>query len=148
MSYSWANCTMSDVNENGRGYPYTLIFDYERYVKDFGFIPVNDFIKGWTCITRDSFGSLGLTDIVYDCNGNKYVVMDEPYESDDEEYLYVEVRKVDEDGEVQSSGETLCTGDLYSENAIHQDYHWKKIKQKGEEKLCPILITKTNQLQN
>lgn len=148
MNYTWETSDLSDVHNNGPGYMYSLICDYERYVRDFGYIPISLFIEGWKCITWKSFGQLIPGDYVYTPQGVRYIVMEEPYESDDEMYLYVEVTKERDDGSFDMSGrsnETLQTGDLYCEDVFHADYRRKKIKIKeSEEKIWPILITKTN----
>lgn len=152
MNCTWENSDLADVHNNGPGYMYSLICDYERYVFDFGYMPVCLFIEGWKCITWETFNQLIPGDYVYTPQGVRYLVMETPYESDDEMYLYVEATKERDDGSFDLSGrsnETLQTGDLYSENVIHEDYHTKKAKLKeSEEKICTILITKTNQAQS
>ena len=150
-NYTWTNATLGDVSSNGANYMYSLLCDYEKYLKDFGYITIQDFLPRWTCITYKSFEKLYVGDSVYDCVGNEYIVMDEPYESDDETYLYIEVAKLREDrsfDDTGSSNDTFQSGDLYKSPVIHGDYLWKKIKKEREEQLCPILITKTNQPQN
>ena len=148
---TWEQATLGDVWNNGANYMYSLLCDYERYIKNYGYITVNDFLLQWTCITYDSFASLHVGDIVYDPSGTKYIVMERPWESDDETYLCIEVTTVNKDGTFDrtgSSNETLHTGDLYNEPVTHRDYLWKIRKKESEEALCPILITKTNQPQS
>ena len=150
-NYTWTNCTIGDVSNNGANYMYSLLCDYERYIKDFGYITVQEFLPLWTCITYKSFAKLQVGDSVYLPGGIELIVMDDPFESDDETSLYVEVVQVKEDGTFDDTGnsnEVLNTGDLYSSPVPHKDYLWRKIKKESEELLCPILITKTNQPQN
>lgn len=152
LNETWEKAFLSDVADNGPNYMYSLLCDYEQYVKDFGYIDVKVFLQQWTCITFKSFEQLITGDIVYNCTGVKYIVMDESYESDDENILYIEATKVKKDGTFDKTGfanETFMTGDLYTLPIQHKDYSWRKKKRKeSEEPLCPILITKTNQLQN
>lgn len=151
LNETWNGAELSDVADNGSGYMYSLICDYEQYVKDFGYIDVIEFLQHWTCITFSSFEKLNIGDTVYNCHGKEYIVMDEPYESDDEIWLYIEVAEIKPDGTYDESGctnDTFATGDLYNAPIQHKDYSWKKIKRESEEPLCPILITKTSQHQN
>lgn len=147
MNETWKTATLSDVSDNGSNYLYSLVCDYERYVKNFGFIPIGLFIQGWTCITYKQFEALNIGDIVYTPQGVAYVVTDEPYESDDEIHLYVECSAMKSDGTYDDTGnnvDVLQSGDIYYTDVTHEDYKRKLIKSESEEPLCPILITKTN----
>ena len=151
LTTTWTSATLSDVCDNGPGYMYSLLCDYERYVRDFGYIPIAMFIPGWNNITYKEFVNLSPSDIVFTPNGIKYIVVDDPYESDDETRMYVEVVKLNDDGSYDDTGksnETLETGDLYCVSFVHRDYRRKRLKKESEEPICPILITKTNQPQN
>lgn len=152
MAKFWEKATLSDVYDNGPGYMYSLLCDYEKYVRDFGYIPINNFIPKWTCISYILFSNLIPGDIVFSPQGTKFIIIDYPFESDDEALLCVEVAILKDDGTYDDTGqytEILQSGDLYSTDIVHLDYRWKKIKRKeSEEPLCPILITKTNQLQS
>ena len=145
---SWDNHNVADVCDNGPNYMYSLICDYEKYIKSFGVIPINIFLKGWTCIQYVDFSNFRIGDTVYTANGDEYEIIDIPYESDDEVNLYVEVRHIRKDGKISSTTDILQTGDIYFASVVHKDYYRKKIKRENEEPLCPILITKTNQPQN
>ena len=150
--YTWSGATLNEVSCQGTNYLYSLLCDYERYIKNYGYISIEDFLPQWTCITYHSFQSLSIGESVYAPDGNEYIVMETPCESDDESYLLVEVTRIDDDGKFDDTGwsnETFTTGDLYNEPVTHRDYKWrKKINREREEKICPILITKTNQPQN
>lgn len=150
-NYTWINATIGDVSSNGTNYMYSLLCDYQQYLKNFDYITIQDFLPQWTCITYKSFTKLYIGDSVYDCVGNEYIVMDTPYESDDETHLYIEVVQLKEDktfDDTGASNQVMQTGDLYSEPVTHKDYKWRKRKIEREEKICPILITKTNQHQS
>lgn len=150
-NYTWEHCSVHDVSYNGGNYLYSLVCDYERYLKDFGFITLDEFIKDWKCVTYKAYSELQIGDFVYSPHGLRYKVMDTPYESDDETCLYMEVAPEREDGSFDESGksnEVIQDGDVYSENVIHDHYRWKKKINRGEERVCPILITKTNQPQS
>jgi hypothetical protein len=150
LTHTWVAATLSDVLDNGPNYMYSLLCDYERYIKNFGFIPVELFLSDWTCITYKNFELLGPGDIVYTPQGVPYVIVDSPYESDDEVSLYIEAVKMNDDGSYDDTGrynELLQTGDIYEDNITHKDYARKR-KKESEEPLCPILITKTNQPQS
>ena len=152
LTKTWVAANLSDVSDNGPNYMYSLLCDYERYIKNFGFIPVELFLSNWTCVTYKKFELLGPGDIVYTPQGVPYVIVDDPYESDDEVSLYVEAVKMNDDGSYDDTGrynEVLQTGDIYEDNITHKDYARKSLKRKeSEEPLCPILITKTNQPQS
>lgn len=140
---------ISDVHDNGPNYMYSLICDYEKYVSDFGYVSINTFLHGWSCIPRKFFMNLQPGCHVYDPNGICYRVVECPYEAEDEINYYVEVVHIRDDGTISSTTEILSTGDLYGEPHVHYDYQWKKHQLKeSEEKACPILITKTSQLQS
>lgn len=144
---TFQNATLSDVWSQNAYYMYSLLCDYQKMIIDYGRpMSVGEFLKGWTCITADTFAKLRSGDYVYDCAGTRYIVLEEPYESDDESTLYVECIITDEDGIATNRTDILQCGDLYSENYTHQAFRWAKKKKEGD-KLCPILITKTNQLQ-
>lgn len=147
---TWDNRTLSDVSANGPNYMYSLLCDYERYVKSFGYIPVELFLQDWKCITYNAFAKLTPGDYIYTPQGVQYRVVDEPYESDDELSLYVEVTMVKPDGSIDTNTEILQSGDIYSEDVTHGDYRRKRPRdpKEREEKVCPILITKTNQPQS
>ena len=149
---TWEGADLSTVSRDGASYLYSLLCDYERYIDNFHFITIQDFLQGWTCISREDFVNLTCGDRVYTPQGQEYVVMEEPWESDDETCVYVEVTMVKDDGTFDNTGrlnEILCTGDLYACDKIHMDYFYKVIKRKeSEEPICPILITKTNQPQS
>lgn len=138
-----------DIYNDGLNYMNSLLYDYEDYVKLYGYISVDQFLQNWTCIPHKTFSNLVIGNIVYDCNGSRYVVTDDAYESDNET-LYVETLMVDNNGNIiQNSENVFSEGDLYSESITHTDYKWKKRKIESEEKtLCPILISKTNQHQS
>lgn len=142
------DATATAMYTHGKNYLYSLIVDYERYMVDFGFIPVAKFITGWTCIPPHIFKALKPTDRVYNYKGEPMIVVDEPYTyNEDEESWYIEVCSVDEDGNESKTSFMMDIGELYSYNVIHMDYNYKNIKPKGEQ-LCPILITETKQPQN
>ena len=141
MISNWSRVnTISDIRNEGINYLHSLICDYQQYIYDFGFIQLLDFVQGWECISLKNFINLEENDIVYDAVGNKYVVYDVPFESDDETCYYVEVSQEDD----KTNTQIFSSGDLYLSNKFHSDYNWKQRKRKGEEILCPILITKTN----
>ena len=141
----WKDSTISSMYELGSDYLYGLAIDYERYVKDFGFIPINEFIQGWTCTPPHILETLKKFDNVYDYNGNPLVIAEVNVYNDDD--IFVEVSPLNEDGEESSYSYILSAGEIYSYNVIHTDYFYKSIKSKGET-LCPILITKTKQPQS
>ena len=150
--YTWSGATLNDVSLQGANYLFSLFYDYEQYVKNYGYISIENFLHQWTCITYHAFQSLSVGESVYTPDGSECIVMDTPYESDDESYLLIEVARIEEDGKFDDTGwsnETFQTGDLYNKPVAHYDYTWKnKINREREEKICPILITKTNQLQS
>ena len=150
-----SNCTwnhLSDVYDNGANYMYSLLCDYDKYMQNYGYISLQDFLPSWTCIPHQVFSHLTIGDTVYLPNGAEYIVMDDAYVSDDEIHLYIEITPLKADGsfdDTGSSNETAQSGDLYKMPVTHSDYTWKKKKIESEgPPLCPILITKTNQHQN
>ena len=151
LNKTWEGADLSTVSNNGVGYLYTLLCDYERYVRDFGFIDVEEFLQKWTCIPYNAFVNLAPGDTVYAFHGQKYIVVDEPWEADNESYMYIAITKLNDDGTFDDTGkynEILNNGDLYAYDKIHMDYYHKKKKKESEEPICPILITKTNQPQS
>lgn len=149
MYIAWQNDDhICDVYDNGPNYMFSLICDYEKYVKEFGYISITTFLHGWSCIPRNQFQFLSSGERVYDPQGRCYQVIEDARETDDESYV-VEVAMVKAGGIISDLTQTLSTGDLYSEEFVHYDYQWKKQQlQESEEKPCPILITKTSQPQS
>lgn len=153
MEFSnWKNSTLSDVSDGGPNSLYSLICDYQRATKDYGWMPVDDFVKSWTAIKWKDFENLQEDDIVYDCSGNKWKCIESSYMSDDEMYLNVECARIDKDGSFSTtivSTEIFTIGDLYFAPYYTRlvKYRRKKIERE-EEKACPILIIKTKQHQN
>lgn len=146
MTFPYEHKRLSDVSYDGKNYMYSLICDYEDYVNSYGFISIDRFIQKWNCMNRQTFESLKPGDTFYLPSGVLYRALDYAYESDDEDCLYVECVQ---DGLDDSQAEILSSGDVYVAPIVHDDIRWKKkIKRKDGEKLCPILITKTKQLQN
>lgn len=142
LTYSWINMTLKDVQDNGPKYVSSLINDYEQYVHDFGYIPIFEFIQGWTCITYRSFQDLSVNDKVYDAAGQLFSIASEVFAGKDYSYVYANLN-----GD-ENATRILISGTIYSDSVIYKDYH-KKVKNKeSEEQLCPILITKINQHQN
>ena len=140
--------TVGAMYSHGKDYLYGLLIDYERYVHDFGYIPISQFIEGWTCIPPSIFDKLRKTDRVFDYNGDALIICENPYTYGEDNVTYVTVTPVNEDGTIDASNTySLNSGELYSYNVIHMDYFYKTIKAKGEP-LCPILITKTSQPQS
>lgn len=121
-----------------RNYLYNLIVDYENYMKDYGFIPLDDFILKWNCLLLDDFDKLKPGDIVYDCVGNKLTITDYPYVGDNDIDHYVEA----------DNGDIYNAGDLYKKDYSSALMDYKKKICEGEKATCPILITKTKQHQN
>ena len=147
--WSQAISSIPTVYNCGKNYLYSFIMDYERYVSNFGYITTLSFLRGWTCLSPEEFKSLNVTDICYTYQGEKVSVVEEPtiYDEDDE-VMYVEVAKVNKEGQVCGTTYMLDCGELYSHRVIHMDYLYNKdFRPKGEH-LCPILITKTKQPQN
>lgn len=136
---------INSVTEDGLGYMYSLILDYEQYVVEYGAkTTINDFLKGWTCIPLDKFQQLKVGDIVYTSDGNRYKVTEEPCLADSEDFWYIGA-VVDLGNERYSkTTEMLESGYVYLENMTHVDYKWRKsLKQLEEIKNCkPILIHK------
>ena len=106
-------------------------------------------------------------DKVYDHKGNEYYVIDyavESYEDDNtsgysidvcsDDYMktncFILKTQQDLDNIPPSERCTFYTGDLYTSSTINDLYeiHTIKKQQKEKNKICPILITKTNQPQN
>ena len=148
----WSNATLSDVQDGGPNTMYSFICDYERAIKDYGWMPVNEFIKTWTAIRWKDFENLQDGDIVYDYEGNKWQCIELAYMSDDEQYLNVECVQLTHNGmiKVSSTGnnEIFCIGDLYFASNYTRLAEYKHKILEREERACPILITKTKQLQS
>ena len=149
---SWLNATLSDVQDGGLNTMYSFICDYQRATKDYGWMSINEFIKTWTAIRWKDFENLRDGDIVYDYEGNEWKCIEQAYLSDDEQYLNIECTKVTHDNtvEVSSTGnyEIFSIGDLYFAPNYTRLAEYKHKILEREEKACPILITKTKQLQN
>lgn len=145
---TWINCTIDDVLCNGPNYMYSLTCDYERYVRYFGFISIDDFLQGWNCITFSKFANLQIGDAVYSPTGIKYIVIDEVFENVDG-VLCVEVKSsLDASSTSFVNTSFVQAGDVYSDSVTHYQYRTRTVNKNKEEILCPILITKTNQDQN
>ena len=148
----WSKATLSDVQDCGPHALYSFICDYQRATKDYGWMSVDEFVKTWTAIRWKDFENLQEGDIVYDDIGEKYQCVEQAYLSDDEQYLNIECLKLTNDGMIKVStndnNEIFCIGDLYfAPNYTRLAEYRHKILER-EEKACPILITKTKQLQN
>ena len=148
----WSKSTLSDVKDCGPNALFSFICDYERATRDYGWIPVYEFVKTWTAIRWKDFENLQEGDIVYDYMGEKYQCVEQSYLSDDEQYLNIECLKLTNDGMIKVSptgnNEFLCIGDLYfAPNYTRLAEYRHKILER-EERACPILITKTKQPQS
>ena len=148
----WSKSSLYDVRDCGPNALFSFICDYERATRDYGWIPVYEFVKTWTAIRWKDFENLQEGDIVYDYMGKKYQCVEQSYLSDDEQYLNIECLKLTNDSmiKVSSTGnnEIFCIGDLYfAPNYTRLAEYRHKILER-EERACPILITKTKQPQS
>lgn len=131
-------------DDNASDYYNSFIYDYEKYIQHYGFIPANDFIQGWNCINSKVFKLLKSGDTVYDYRGLSYEVVRKGIS-------YVEVIPLDVPIDTYHAYPSLHRGEVYCDSVTHEDYKFKDIIKKHkerEEKICPILITKTNQAQS
>lgn len=139
ISSFWSLDNIDSIYGYGKEYLYSLIHDYEMYIRDFGYIPISNFLKGWTCIPPSIFRSLKPGYKLFDINGTQVTIQTEP---DPYDGMFIEA--IDD---INKSGFIIFAGELYAKNISHEDYIYKSIKPKGET-LCPILITKTKQPQS
>lgn len=147
MEETFEHKTLSDICNMPHNYMYSLLYDYEKFVIKYGVIKLQDYIATWRCIPEQAFRNLYPGLIVYGCHGEQYTIEEEPYESDNEIDIYVEVSRQISDEKIET--EILTCGDLYYSTWQNTKESFMKIKtRKEDEKLCPTLITKTNQLQN
>ena len=147
---NFSNASLESICDEGKHYLYNLIADYYKAISSFGFMALEDFIHGWNCIPLAAFSNLAIGATVYDYNGKPYKTVDYTYESDDEESLYVECAPIDDKGFMDTEHTEIMTcGYLYVSPYVNDVYRYMtKKKRKDGEKICPILITKTKQLQN
>ena len=146
---TFKDATLSDIATNeSPNYLYSLLCDYEKFILDYGVISLKEYITTWTCIPRNKFWELEDGDTFYDCCGNMYEAMDAPFESEDENDFYIECALIRPDGIRDKTTQMLQTGDVYSKPVVNTRQYYTKLKPKGEEKLCPILITNQVPLQN
>ena len=152
MEFSdWNNNILSDVSDGGPNSLYSLICDYQKATKDYGWMPVNDFVKSWTAIKWKDFKNLQKDDIVYDYSGSKWICIDSSYLDDDEIHLYVECVRINKDSSFNTSigyTETFSIGDLYFAPNYTRLAEYRHKNLEREERACPILITKTKHPQN
>ena len=145
----FSNATLESVCNEGKHYLYNLIVDYHKAISSFGFIALEDFIHSWNCIPLAAFSNLPIGTTVYDYNGKPYKTVDYVYEYDDKTSLYVECAPIDDEGFMDTKHTEIMTcGYLYTSPYVNDVYSMTKKKRKDGEKICPILITKTKQLQN
>lgn len=165
MNY-WKDKTIYDLNTD---YLKILLLDYEKTILhlDGNSLSIEEFLLNWNCISFEHFEELKLFDEVYDYNGNKYYIIETPVESYNDDNVagysvdvcsddYMKTNRLilktqdDLDNIPPSERYTFYTGDLYMSSMINDLYkiHTIKKQQKEKSKLCPILITKTNQHQN
>lgn len=137
----------SDVYDDGLNYVYNMMLDYEKIVVEHETLTITDFLKEWNVIPREAFGKLDVGDIVYDCVGNAYTIIESPWEDDQNDVYVTNVYEVKSDGSLNNKFEqTFSSGDLYYSPHYHDWAFLKSKKTKGDSKrLCPILIT--NQVQ-
>ena len=147
---NFSNASLESICDEGKHYLYNLIADYYKAISSFGFMALEDFIHGWNCIPWAAFSNLAIGATVYDYNRKPYKTVDYTYESDDEESLYVECAPIDDKGFMDTEHTEIMTcGYLYASPYVNDVYRYMtKKKRKDGEKICPILITKTKQLQN
>ena len=147
----FSNATLESVCNEGKHYLYNLIIDYYKAISSFGCIALEDFIHSWKCIPLVTFSNLPIGATVYDYNGKPYKTVDYAYEYDDDETsLYIECAPIDDKGFIDTKHTEIMTcGYLYTSPYVNDVYSYMtKKKRKDGEKVCPILITKTKQLQN
>ena len=149
MEFGFEDETILSMSQESRSYVYALLYDYEDFIKKYGVISVNEFLKTWTCLSNQQMKNLQIGDHIFDCIGREYEVKDIPALADDGETVYVEVSYVPTlSGSSYSQTDFLNSGEAYSSNIINAKMYYMKIKPKGENKLCPILITNQVQVQN
>ena len=146
---NFSNASLESICDEGKHYLYNLIADYYKAISSFGFIALEDFIHSWNCIPLAAFSNLPIGTTVYDYNGKPYKTVDYVYEYDDKTSLYVECAPIDDEGFMDTKHTEIMTcGYLYTSPYVNDVYSMTKKKRKDGEKICPILITKTKQLQN
>lgn len=134
----WEDASVSDVHREGHNYLISLLYDYESYIKYHEFVSVEYFLHHWTCIPLDGFHTLVTGDIVYDYSGRELEILE------DSNYLRSRIT-AKYNHAFKKNVEEFDAGDLYYAKNTHfiQEEEHKK-----EEKICPILITKTSQAQS
>ena len=148
---NFSNASLESICDEGKHYLYNLIADYYKAISSFGFMTLEDFIHDWNCIPWAAFSNLPIGTTVYDYNGKPYKTVDYAYEYDDDETsLCVECAPIDDKGFMDTEHTEIMTcGYLYASPYVNDVYRYMaKKKRKDGEKICPILITKTNQHQN
>mgnify|MGYP003531153061 FL=1 len=146
---NFSNASLESICDEEKHYLYNLIVDYYKAISSFGFIALEDFIHSWNCIPLAAFSNLPIGTTVYDYNGKPYKTVDYVYEYDDKTSLYVECAPIDDEGFMDTKHTEIMTcGYLYTSPYVNDVYSMTKKKRKDGEKICPILITKTKQLQN
>ena len=165
MNY-WKDKTIYDLSMD---YLKILLLDYEKTILhlDGNSLSIEEFLLNWNCISFEHFESLKPFDKVYNYEGHEYYIIDyavESYEDDhtagysidvcSDDYMKANYSTLktqqDLDNIPPSERYTFYTGDLYTSSTINDLYeiHTIKKQQKEKNKICPILITKTNQPQN
>ena len=132
----WKDMSVLDVRTAGPNYLTSLLYDYEQYVKKHHFVSVEYFLEYWTCIPIHVFSTLKEGDIVYDYLGREF----ECIEDSNIFRSRISARSTSFQGT-----EEFDVGDLYCTKHTHCIPLTDNEK---EAKICPILITKTNLVQN
>lgn len=135
----------SDVYEDGLNYVFALMLDYEKVVTEIDTLTVMKFLNDWNIITKDDFANLKIGDTVYDCDGRKYIVSEEPTMNEQDDEYVVAVKLPEDSGDLESF---FVSGDLYHAPFCHDWVLTKPRKKKGDNTICPILITSQAQPQN
>ena len=137
-----------DVFKDGYNMFQSLIIDYETYINSSqSFITVHNFITYWNIIKKENFSKLEINDIVYNCLGDAYEIYKLPEIVRDIFgcKLYRVATINCSTGRLQNFSE----GELYfNPNYVSNKINSVTNKRKEDKKICPILITKTNQHQN
>ena len=123
----------------------SLIYDYEQFVLNYETISLTEFIQDWNCLPNAAVEQLRKDDIIYDVNGCPYIVLKSRYTVAYDGTQLFGVHCYGYDYPNYKNEYYLETGEIYSSNVYNSKI--KYIKPKGD-KICPTLITKTNQHQN
>lgn len=92
MEFGFEKENISTITQESHRYLCSFLYDYEKFILNYGVISIEDFLKTWTCLSNAQIAKLKIGDHIFDYKGIEYEVINTGLNVPDEYgIMYIEV---------------------------------------------------------